>query len=305
LKTGKSYSHADVPSQVGRTFLVTGANTGIGFETAATLASRGARVLLGCRSNARGQAACERIQMRTPEADLRLVPLDLGDLASVREAANMVLQEPRLDCLINNAGVVETTRTFTKDGFEAHFGVNHLGHFALVGHLLSKLEAYEGGRVVTVASTIHKRSFIHWRDLQAKRLYSSLARYGMSKLANLLFTFELERRLRASDARSISLACHPGGVWTELGRNLPKIVQRVLRPIASPVINSLEDGALPTLRAATDEDAKGGDYFGPDGLLEIAGAPILRKTSRRARSEVDAERLWEISMQLTGVQPFI
>ncbi len=303
MTSQKLYSLAEVPSQAGRTFMVTGANAGIGFETAAALASRGARVLLGCRSSTRGEAACKRIRERIADADLRLVPLDLGDLASVSKAAELVLEEPRLDCLINNAGIAATTRALTKDGFESHFGINHLGHFALVAHLIQKLEASKNARIVAVGSHAHRRAAMNWADLHAERSYSGFARYAMSKLANLLFTFELERRLRASNAHTISLACHPGGVWTELGRDIPQIVRTLVRPLAMLVVNTLEDGALPTLRAATDPSAKGGDYFGPGGMLEIAGAPILRRTGANAHSETEAQKLWEVSAELTGVQP--
>ena len=303
MNTGTAYSRDDVPSQAGRTFLVTGANTGIGFETALLLAVRGARVLLGCRSQVRGEAAVDGIRSRHKDADVELISLDLADLGSVREAASQVLAEPNLDCLINNAGVAATTRTLTKDGFEAHFGVNHLGHFALTAHLLPKLEAQKHARIVTVSSNVHKRADIHWNDLDAKRSYSGLGRYGMSKLANLLFTFELERRLRANVGNSIALACHPGGVWTELGRGLPPLVQAIVRLAAMPVLNTLSQGALPTVRAATDTSAKGGDYFGPRGLFEVAGPPIRRQVSTNALSEADASRLWDVSVHLTGVEP--
>ena len=303
LNSARGYSRADIPTQAGRTFFITGANTGIGFEAARILAACGARVLLGCRSPERGEAACERIRAGVQDADVKLVGLDLGDLASVKDAASEVSEEARLDGLINNAGVAPTQRAVTQDGFEANFGVNHLGHFALTGRLLAKLEAQDGARVVSVASSVHKRGTIAWNDLHAQKAYSGLGRYAMSKLANLLFTFELERRLRASGGRSIALACHPGGVWTELGRDLPNTLQSIVRPFAMPILNTPAQGALGTVRAATDEAARGGDYFGPRGLFEVAGAPILRQVSAQAKREADARRLWDISVQLTGVDP--
>ena len=303
LNSARGYSRADIPTQAGRTFFITGANTGIGFEAARILAACGARVLLGCRSPERGEAACERIRAGVQDADVKLVGLDLGDLASVKDAASEVSEEARLDGLINNAGVAPTQRTLTQDGFEANFGVNHLGHFALTGRLLAKLEAQAGARVVSVASSVHKRGTIAWNDLHAQKAYSGLGRYAMSKLANLLFTFELDRRLRASGGRSIALACHPGGVWTELGRDLPNALQSIVRPFAMPILNTPAQGALGTVRAATDEAARGGDYFGPRGLFEVAGAPILRQVSAQAKREADARRLWDISVQLTGVDP--
>lgn len=300
----KAYSEADVPSQVGRVHLVTGANTGIGFEAALVLAKCGARVLLGCRSQEKGQAACERILSQVPEADLKLIQLDLGDLRSVRQAAEEVLQEGRMDCLINNAGLASRKRMVTKDGFEAHFGVNHLGPFALTGHLLPRLEEAEHARVVNVSSNGHRIANMHWEDLQADNSYQMFARYAMSKLANLHFTFELERRLRAKNCSTISLACHPGGALTDLGRDMPKILQQIFLPLAVPFVNSPHQGALPTLRAATDAGARGGDYFGPRGPFEVVGPPILREPEERAKNRSDAERLWDVSIELTGVDPF-
>lgn len=300
----KAYSEADVPSQAGRVHLVTGANTGIGFEAALVLARCGARVLLGCRSEERGQAACERILSQLPEADLKLILLDLGDLGSVREAADEVLQEGRLDCLINNAGLVSRKRNVTKDGFEAHFGVNHLGPFALTGHLLARLEEAEHARVVNVSSSGHRIAVMDWKDLQAEHSYQMFARYAMSKLANLHFTFELERRLRARHCRAISLACHPGGALTDLARDIPKRMQQFFFPFLMPFVNTSRQGALPTLRAATDPQARGGDYYGPRGPFEVAGPPILRQPEERAMNRSDAERLWDVSVELTGVDPF-
>ena len=300
----KAYSHADIPSQAGRVHLVTGANSGIGFEAALALAERGARVLLGCRSEQRGRAACEHIRARVEGADLALLVLDLADLGSVAEAAGRVLGEDRLDTLINNAGLGTPKYALTKDGFEGHFGVNHLGHFALTGRLLGKLEASGAGRVVTVSSNTHKFATIKWDDLNGEKHYQGLARYSMSKLANLLFTFELERRLRAGRHSTISLACHPGGVLTGLGRDLPGWLMKLVTPLARPVLNTLPGGALPTLRAALDEAARGAEYYGPGGLFEVSGPPVVRQADERAHNREHARRLWELSIKLTGVDPF-
>lgn len=300
----KAYSEADIPSQSQSVFLVTGANTGIGFEAALVLATRGARVLLGCRSEARGQAACEQILNQCPDADLKLIHLDLGDLASIRDAADEVLKEPRLDCLINNAGLVSRKRTVTKDNFESHFGVNHLGAFALTGRLLAKLEEAGHARVVNVSSAAHRVGVMHWSDLQAIDSYQSFSRYAMSKLANLHFTFELQRRLRQRGCSTVSIACHPGGALTDLGREVPKFVQHFILPLATPFVNTVRQGALPTLRAATDPEARGGDFYGPRGPFEIAGSPTLRQPEERATNRSDALRLWDVSIELTGVDPF-
>ena len=260
-------------------------------------------MLLGCRSEARGRAACERIRARFGRADVELLLLDLGDLSCIRSVAKRVLQEDRLDTLINNAGIGTPRLLRTNDGFEAHFGVNHLGHYALTGLLLAKLEQTGDARVVHVSSNMHKYGGIRWDDLHAVRSYNGLARYSMSKLANLLFTIELERRLRARNCRTMSLACHPGGALTELGRDLNPWASKLLVPLARPVLNTPAGGALPTLRAATDNAAKGGQYYGPGGLFEVAGAPVLRRPGKAACSEQDAARLWEVSMLITDVDP--
>jgi len=298
------YSAQDVPDQSGRTFFVTGANTGIGFEAARVLAQRGARVLLGCRSEEKAQAAIDRISRENSSANLSYVTLDLASLTSVAAAADIVCAEDRLDVLINNAGVMMPPKTLTQDGFESQFGVNHLGHFALTGRLLDKLMAQDHARVVTVSSNAHKFGRIDFADPHAERGYGAGARYGMSKLANLLFTFELQRRLQEAGSSVSALACHPGGADTELGRHFPKAMSAFVQPLARLVINSAAEGALPTLRAATDPQARGGEYYGPAGLFEIARSAVKVVPSLQARSEPDASRLWDLSVELTGVDPF-
>jgi len=298
------YTEKDVPDQVGRTFFVTGANTGIGFEAARVLAQRGARVLLGCRSEDKAQAAIARIQAETSGAELRYIPLDLASLASVAAAAEAVQDEPRLDVLINNAGVMMPPKTLTEEGFESQFGINHLAHFALTGLLLPTLMSQADARVVNVASSAHKFGRIDYSDPHAQQSYRAGARYGMSKLANLLFTFELQRRLQAADTALDVIACHPGGADTELARHFPKGLYTVVQPLARLVMNTAAEGALPTLRAATDPQALGGEYYGPAGLFEIARSAVKVVPSSQARDEADARRLWELSVELTGVQPF-
>lgn len=299
------FTAASVPDQSGRTALITGSNTGIGWEAAAVLAGKGARVLLACRSQEKGAAALERIQRLHPEAELAFVPLDLGSLESVRKAAARIAGEARIDLLINNAGIMMPPREETADGFESQFGVNHLGHFALTGLLLGKLRETDGARVITVSSGAHKAGRIRFDDIHAKKSYSRVARYGMSKLANLLFTHELQRRLEAAGDGTAALGCHPGVSDTELTRSFPARMQALTRLLTSPFSHPPPKGALPTIRAATDPEARGGEYYGPGGFLELTGPPVRNEPSRASRNPETARRLWDLSIELTGVDPGI
>ena len=298
------YKEADVPLQAGRTVLITGANTGIGWEAARVLAARGARVLLGCRSESNGQEAMERIRAVHADADLACVQIDLASLASVQRAAAEVAKEPQLDVLINNAGIMVPPYGRTEDGFELQFGVNHLGHFALTAHLLPMLREREGARVVTVSSAGHKAGRMQFEDPHAERQYSAGARYAMSKLANLLFTKALQQRLTRAGSPAIAVACHPGAAATELSRHLPQWLTTAL-PLIRPFINSPAEGALPTLMAATLPDAQGNDYFGPAGFMEMARSAGKVKPSLASQNDADAARLWALSVELTGVSPEI
>ncbi|MFK7912805.1 MAG: oxidoreductase [Pseudomonadales bacterium] len=295
------YTEADVPSQAGRTVLITGANTGIGYDTARVFAQRGARVLLGCRSEARAAEAIDRIKALQSDAKVQWLPLDLASLASVQAAAKTVNRQEDLDVLVNNAGVMAPPRQTTADGFELQFGVNHLGHFALTGRLLPKLINRPGARIVTVSSLAHRNGKIDFDDIHAERAYRRMARYGMSKMANVLFTYELQRRLEAADAQAIAVACHPGGSVTELGRNVPLWLSWLLKPL-SLVMNSSAEGALPTLLAATGENVSGADYFGPMRLGEMRHSAHRVDTAPAAKDAADAARLWALSEELTGVR---
>ena len=299
----RGFTDRDVPDQSGRTFLVTGANTGIGFEAARVLARRGARVLLGCRSEERAAGAIAQIRAESPEADVEFLPLDQGDLASVHAAAERVAAEPRLDVLVNNAGIMGVPRTLTVDGFESQFGVNHLGTFALTGRLLPKLEEAEGSRVVITASLAHRGARIHWEDIDGAKLYSRQARYQQSKLANLLHMAELDRRLRARGSRTIAVACHPGLAQTEIGRGLPLI--RMAAPVIGAFFNSQAAGAWPTLMAATAAGVEGGDYYGPSRFGEMSGPATKAWSNPASRDEELGRRLWELSVEMTGVDPGI
>jgi NAD(P)-dependent dehydrogenase (short-subunit alcohol dehydrogenase family) len=302
--TANKWTDASVPDQSGRVAIVTGSNTGLGYETARVLAARGAHVVLAVRNVEKGQAAAAKISGLSPRADIKVQPLDVSSLQSVRTAAEeLKTAYPRIDLLINNAGVMYTpTKEPTKDGFEMQFGTNHLGPFALTGLLLDHLLPVEGSRVVMVASVAHKiRAAIHFDDLQWERSYDRVAAYGQSKLANLLFAYELQRRLAAKKESTIALAAHPGFSNTELMRNLPGAVQPIWKLFGPYVTNSAEKGALPTLMAATSPTAQGGQYYGPDGIGEVMGYPKLVKSTAQSHDEALQKRLWTVSEELTGV----
>lgn len=294
------FTSADVGRQAGRTFLVTGANAGLGFETSRVLAARGAKVILACRDAARAQSAIAAIRAETPSADLAFVRLDLADLDQVRVAAAEVLGGPRIDVLINNAGVMIPPRSRTAQGVELQFGVNHLGTFAFTG----LVHGHVSDRIVLTASLAHKGGTMDYGDLGADRSYLRWPRYQMSKLANLLMMSELDRRLRSAGRTTIALACHPGGALTELSRHLPAPM-RLLTPLATPFFNSAAQGTWPTLQAATAAGVAGGDYYGPQGLGEIKGRSGRASSTRTARDPGKAAELWQRSIALSGVDPGI
>ncbi|MDT5174394.1 MAG: hypothetical protein QOG37_1645 [Mycobacterium sp.] len=295
------WTTADIPDQTGRIAVITGANTGLGFETATALAARGAHVVMAVRNLEKGKQAAARITEATPGADVELQELDLTSLDSVRSAAaELRSAHDRIDLLINNAGVMYTPKSTTKDGFEMQFGTNHLGHFALTGLLLDRLVPVEGSRVVTVSSLGHRiRAAIHFDDLQWERSYSRVAAYGQAKLANLLFTYELQRRL-AAGGTTVAVAAHPGGSKTELTRNLPRLVA-VATKLVEPLFQDADLGALPLLRAATDPAVQGGQYYGPDGFQETRGYPKVVASSAQSHDVALQQRLWAVSEELTGV----
>jgi NAD(P)-dependent dehydrogenase (short-subunit alcohol dehydrogenase family) len=297
------WTTADIPDLGGRVAVVTGSNTGIGYQAAAALAESGAHVVLAVRDPQKGNLALARIIAAHPDADVTLHALDLSSLDSVRAAATALRSAyPRIDLLINNAGVMWTPKQLTADGFELQLGTNHLGHFALTGLLLDSLLPVRGSRVVTVSSSGHRfRAAIHFDDLQWERSYDRYAAYGQSKLANLLFTYELQRRLADQQANTIAVAAHPGSASTELGRSAPTLI-KPLFALAGPVLfQNAAMGALPTLRAAADPDVEGGQYYGPDGLGEQRGHPKLVSSSAQSHDEDLQHRLWQVSEELTGV----
>lgn len=266
------------------------------------LAQRGARVLLGCRSAARAEEALEKIRADHPAADLGYVALDLADLASVRQAADVVAAEPRLDGLLNNAGVMRTPYGLTTDGFETQFGINHLGHFALTGLLLPALEQTAGSRIVITSSVGHRRGEILFDDIDATQRYHPMERYYMSKLANLLFMYELDRRLRAQGSGTIALGVHPGVSNTDLGRHMPQAFHVLLFPLMF-LLSAPPEGAWSTLLGATAPDVEGGQYFGPGNRMEWRGPAKQVDSTEQSKDPALAQRLWDLSVELTGVDP--
>jgi NAD(P)-dependent dehydrogenase (short-subunit alcohol dehydrogenase family) len=302
------WAAADMPDQHGRMALVTGANSGIGFHQVLELTRSGAHVLLASRDPDRGRVARAAVWAAVPAASIELVQLDLADLDSVRRLAGEILDRGvGLDLLINNAGVMAVPRRrTTAQGFELQFGTNHLGHFALTGRLLPELLQRPGSRVVTVSSINHRMGSIRLEDLQSEHGYRPWRAYNQSKLANALFTLELDRRLRAAGARTMSVGAHPGYSRTELQYRGPRLGGGGMSAMALGLVTNFaaqpaEHGALPVLRAATDPEAQSGDYYGPAGLGELRGSPHKVRYAKKAHDPQLARRLWQASEFLTGV----
>jgi NAD(P)-dependent dehydrogenase (short-subunit alcohol dehydrogenase family) len=299
------WTAADIPSQSGKTAVVTGANSGLGASTARELVRAGASVVAAVRNVAKGEAVSSEIRAAIPDASIEVSKLDLGDLASVRDFAERLGSEhDRLDLLINNAGVMAPPRRTTVDGFESQFGTNHLGHFALTGLLLPKLLAAGQARVVTLSSGAHRIGTIHFDDLQGDRRYNNWLWYGQSKLANLMFALELNRRASAAGSKLISVAAHPGYAATNLqDAGMAHWYERIGGWIGYVLVaQSADMGALPTLYAATVPDLPGGSFVGPDGFMEQRGHPHLVTAAGKAYDQEAWRRLWEISEELTGVR---
>lgn len=301
---------SEIPDQSGRLAVVTGANSGLGLATSRELARAGATVVMACRDEVRGEIAMADVRSSVPGGELKPASLDLANLASVRACAESLLAEHEaIDLLINNAGVMATPRRITADGFELQFGTNHLGHFALTGLLLPALRRNDGSRVVTVSSGAHRSGRINFDDLTGEHRYFRWAAYGQSKLANLLFAYELERRAEAAGLGLSSMAAHPGYAATNLqsagvgvGGGIFAAANRAVMAVANTVIaQSEDDGALPSLYAATFPGLSGGTFVGPDGLFEARGAPRIVDSSSASKNPATAGRLWSVSEELTGV----
>lgn len=293
------WTTSDIPDLTGRTALVTGANAGLGEAVTTALAAHGARVLMACRNPQKAEAAAARITATRPTGTVEVVPLDLASLASVRRlGADLRASEPGLDLLVNNAGLMALDESRTEDGFEMQLGVNHLGHFVLTAELAPLLVATAGSRVVSMSSMGHRMGRMRLDDLMfERRSYARWPAYFQSKLANLLFTSELQRRFAAAGVPTVALAAHPGGSHTDLGTEGTGFTNRAMAPFMV-VGQSAAAGAEPLLRAATDPAARGGEYYGPRWM--VRGHAVRETPSRRARRTDDARRLWEISEQLTG-----
>jgi protochlorophyllide reductase len=303
-----TWSSADIGDQTGRIALVTGANSGIGYETARALAEHGAHVILACRDDEKARRARDKLESELVRSSLQVLHLDLADLVSVRMAAEEVLSgHARLDILVNNAGVMGTPYRQTADGFELQMATNHLGHFALTGLLLDRIVTTERSRIVTVSSHLHRIGRLRPDDVAGETFHSTWVSYGTSKLANLLFTAELSRRLQAAELRTQALAAHPG--WTRsnlagsgaaLGNS--RLRRKLGRMAGSALGQSATGGAVPVLCAATSSSVRSGQYIGPSRLGGLYGPPRVAQPTRRARNLGDAAVLWEASEELTGVR---
>ncbi len=298
-KAGR-WTAASIGDQTGKLTIITGACSGIGFEAARALGHHGATVILACRSQAQGEDAARQIGAERPPGNASAMRIDLADLASVRHFADdFRAQHGGLDLLILNAGVMALPkRQLTADGFEAHFGINHLAHFALTGLLIDTLTARQHSRVVTVASGAHRLGRLDFSDLQSERKYVPALAYATSKLANLLFAYELNRRLATAALGTISVAAHPGWTRTRLQRH-----SRIARWLNPLLAQSAAMGALPVLRAATDLTVKGGEYYGPGGPFELRGYPVRVRSSPLSYDRAIAQLLWQRSIELTGIDP--
>ncbi len=297
-----NWTTENIPDLTGKVIIVTGANSGIGYEAAKEFARKGAQTILACRSMDKGQVAMDKIWSEIPDAQAEIIQLDLASLKSIyRFAEAFKARYDRLDVLLNNAGIMMVPYDKTEDGFERQFGTNHLGHFALTGLLIDLLNDTPDSRIVNISSNGHRSGIMDFENLQFEdgKGYSPMDAYGRSKLANLLFTNELQRRLDAVGANTIATAAHPGGSNTSLGDHIPWV--RILRPILGLLIQSAAMGALPSIRAAVDPTASGGQYYGPGGNGEFRGYPVVVQSNGASHDLADAQKLWEVSEELTGV----
>lgn len=302
----ENWTTKDISNLSGKTIIVTGGNSGLGFESVKVFAGKGAEVIMACRSLEKGGKAKTEILKNIPEGKIEVAELDLADLNSVhRFVKNFQQNHSRLDVLLNNAGIMTTPYFKTKDGFEGQLGTNHLGHFALTGLLLPVLEKTPKSRVVNVSSMAHKQGKMDFDNLlfENGKGYSPMKSYGRSKLANLLFTYELQRFFESNKTDSISVAAHPGVSQTDLFRYLDeKWYFRLVGPAFKAISQEGKMGALPQVRASVDPHVKGGEYYGPNGFMELKGYPVKVQSNSRSHNEEDAKKLWEVSEKLTGVK---
>ena len=294
------FTDQQVPDQTGKVVLITGGNAGIGFETAQVLADKNARVIIGCRSEEKARQAIAKIREKVLNADVEFLPLDLSDLTSVEKAAGLLQKEPKLDVLINNAGIMMPPLEFTKQGIESQLGVNHVGPFLLTLKLLPLLEKSKQGRVVNTSSMAARFGEMYFDDLNADKGYNATDRYGQSKLANLLFSEELAQRLKEKGSNTISVCCHPGIADTELSRHMPVWFQWIT-PLVRLMFNTPLQGAWPTLMAATSSEVRNGDTCGPAKRRQTAGPAKLGRIEKSSLCKEDQQRLWQDTVALSGV----
>jgi NAD(P)-dependent dehydrogenase (short-subunit alcohol dehydrogenase family) len=302
----KRWTTSDMPDLTGKIIIVAGGNSGLGFESVKAFAEKGAEVILACRAIEKGENAKAEILQQHPDGKIEVAELDLADLKTVRRFAKTFRQNhSRLDVLLNNAGIMTTPYFKTKDGFEGQVGTNHLGHFALTGLLLPAIQKTPGSRVVNVSSSGHKQGKMDFNNLlfENGKGYSPMKAYGRSKLANLLFTYELQRFFDANNFNSISVAAHPGISHTNLARHLEdKWYFKILYPLYKRMTQDAAKGALPQIRASVDLQVKGGEYYGPNGFMEMKGHPVKVQSNGRSHNSEDARKLWVVSEKLTGVE---
>lgn len=301
----ENWTTANIPDLTGKVIIVTGGNSGIGFEAAKEFARKGAKTILACRNMDKAEAALAEIKAEIPNAPVEIILLDLASLASIHQFANKFIKKyKQLDVLVNNAGIMMVPYSTTEDGFESQIGTNHLGHFALTGLLIEVLLNTPNSRIVNISSGGHRMGKMDFHNLLYKngKGYGAARAYGRSKLANLLFTYQLQRRFEAIGANAIAVAAHPGGSDTNLGKHLKHTWQfKLLSLFAKYIMQSAAMGALPTIRAAVDPDVTGGQYFGPNGFMEMTGYPIIVPSNAASHNKNDARQLWQISEELTGI----
>lgn len=301
----EKWTTANIPDLTGKVIIVTGANSGIGFEAAKEFVRKDAQTILACRSMDKAQVALDQILAEIPTAEAEILSLDLASQKSIHRFADAFKTKyDRLDVLANNAGIMWPPYSKTEDGFESQFGTNHLGHFALTGLLIDHLLKTPRARVVNVSSVGHRNGIMDFDNLlfEGGKDYSRHGAYGRSKLANLLFTYELQRKFEAINTDAIAVAAHPGGSSTNLSRHVEeRWYFRALRPLMELMAQSAAMGALPTLRAAVDPAVTGGQYYGPSGFMESRGYPVVVQSNGASHSKADAHRLWVVSEELTGV----
>lgn len=301
----EKWTTSDMPDLKGKTIIVTGGNSGLGFESVKAFAQKGADVVLASRSAENGENAKSEILKENPAGTIEVELLDMADLDSIKKFSKRIHQKhSKIDVLLNNAGIMTTPYFKTKDGFEGQVGTNHLGHFALTGLLLDLIQKTPNSRVVNVSSMAHKQGIMDFDNFlfEDGKGYSPIKAYGKSKLANLLFTYELQRFFDANKIKSISVAAHPGISKTNLARHLEnKLYFKILYPLFLLMTQNAAKGALPQIRASVDPDVKGAEYYGPSGYNEMKGSPVKVESNEASHNREDAQKLWELSEKLTGV----